>query len=252
MRSDEDDRESGGDFSPLDLGLNGHAAPSGVGSRFDATDEDDERADASPSSAGSWVTRGGVIFWEEADDDAGGAHDAQAEANSPWAAPDVNLPLGAPDALRIRAVRAWIMSQRLRENEALGVLLLERRRLAPESAAPTAGTEESPIELAILEHQAAAAEYERLLETLLDLEAHNGPARLLVEFYLALTERLGELANAPSAPPEFAPELRVNAAPPTRRTAGEQARAAEWQGCAEAALQTRRRVEYVTAPEPED
>jgi hypothetical protein len=103
----------------------------------------------------------------------------------------------------------------------------------------------------MLERQSASEEYERYLEQLADLEAHGALRRLLVEFYLALTERVGELANMPAAPEDFAPELRVS---DEKSGSGDTSpeESAEWRGRAEAALLTRRRVERVTAPEEEE
>jgi hypothetical protein len=103
----------------------------------------------------------------------------------------------------------------------------------------------------MLERQSASEEYERYLEQLADLEAHGALRRLLVEFYLTLTERMAELANSPVAPEDFAPELRVADEKPVGGTASAE-ESAEWRGRAEAATLTRRRVERVTAPEEEE
>jgi hypothetical protein len=199
---------------------------------------------------GRWVSRGGVLSWEEPQESAGAAHDAHTEAESTWASDELELPPGAPMSARIRAVRAWLLRQRERSNEAIGMLLLEQRRIQPPEgvygARRRSPTEESPLELAMVEHQAEATEFERLLERLADLETHNGPQRLLVEFYLELTDRLAELANAPEAPADFAPHLRTtqpSASPPSPRAF------AEWEGSVEATQQTRRRVERMTQPE---
>jgi hypothetical protein len=105
------------------------------------------------------------------------------------------------------------------------------------------------LALALAEQQAAMSEYERLYEALADLETHIGPPRVLVEFYLSLTDRLAELANAPEAPPDFAPHLRTGERPAGTATARS---AAEWEGRASAVVQTRRRIERVTAPETEE
>src|SRR5262249_13552382 len=77
---------------------------------------------------GQWVTEGGVLKWEEPEGGEDMASDLRAEAGSRWAADELELPLAAPDPVRLRAVRAWLARQRLLENEAIGYLLLERRR----------------------------------------------------------------------------------------------------------------------------
>jgi hypothetical protein len=219
-------------------------------------DEDEVYAGVIPGTqaGGRWVSRGGVLSWEEAPGTEGAAPDPQAEAESSWADDELALPPGAPASARIRAVRAWILGQRQRATEAIGTLLLEQRRY--QSSDEEANTrqrgpaEESPLELAMVVHQAEATEYERLLERLVDLEAHNGPQRLLVEFYLELTDRLAELANAPEAPANFAPHLRTASASPAGKPSPRAF--AEWEGSVEATLQTRRRVERMTAPESDD
>jgi hypothetical protein len=232
--------------SPTDAGANGHGA-----SPY-AAEEEDELPTGSVG-AGRWVSRGGVMAWEEPE----AAPETTAnEAELQWAADELELPPGAPAGARIRAVRAWLLARRQAENEALGMLLLEQRRMQPtedESRFIRRGpVEESPLELAMAEHQAAVEEYERLYEALAELEAHNGPQRLLVEFYLTVSDRLAELANAPEAPPDFAPALRVALPagqaprPPTRRGV------AEWQGRASAVTQARRRIERMTTPETEE
>src|SRR5690348_4275499 len=89
---------------------------------------DDAESDE-PAGEGEWVSQGGVLHWEEpegAPDDI--ASDLRREAQSPWASETLTLPLGAPDALRVRGVRAWLARQRMLENEAMGMLLLERRQ----------------------------------------------------------------------------------------------------------------------------
>ena len=97
-------------------------------------------------------------------------------------------------------MRSWLARRRIEEADTLGILLLERRRLYPDASDETAvrrqaQAESSPLDLEMLERQSASEEYERYLEQLADLEAHGALRRLLVEFYLALTERVGELAN---------------------------------------------------------
>lgn len=215
---------------------------------------------------GRWVSEGGVMRWERPGEiDEEEPTDAASEANSSWATDAVELPPGAPEGLRVRAARAWMLRQRTLESEAVGYLLLERRKLQETHAGEAGGPPEreveppadDPMSLALAEHQAAIEEYERLLGELDEIAAHNGPARVLVEFYLHLTERLAELASAPEAPAEFADALLL--AQVEDEEAAESGRPvptprshAEWQGRAEAVTQTRRRVERVTAPEPED
>jgi hypothetical protein len=221
--------------------------------------EGDERSQRA-TGEGRWVSAGGVMRWESNS----GAEESASEAASRWAADDLDLPPGAPDPIRVRATRAWLLRQRAAESEAMGYLLLERRRLqvasdSRESAQSGAasGEAEGPLDVALAEHQAAIQEYERLVEALDEIGAHTGPAHLLVEFYLRINERLAELAADPAAPAGFAAALLLapvedeeaagpGAAPPTP---GAQA---EWQGRAEAVLYTRKRVERLTAPEPED
>jgi len=256
----DDNGRPGWDLEPLPLGANGHG---GDPWRADADSTDEESANTGRSgnegdaTKGHWVTRGGVLFWEEPETyDESGALDLRAEAASEWAADDLNLPLGAPDSLRIRALRAWLARRRLEETDTLGILLLERRRLYPDVSGEAsdrrgASAERSPLDLGMLERQSASEEYERYLEQLADLEAHGALRRLLVEFYLALTERIGELASAPAAPADFAPELRASDEKPSDREASAE-ESAEWRGRAEAALLTRRRVERITAPEEEE
>lgn len=243
---------------------------SGRNGRNDASESADnpgEEGDAERTvphrPAGKWISQGGVLNWEEPDDFGDqGEPTIREEAESVWAADDVDLPAGAPDAARVRAARAWLALQRQREVDALGMLLLERREIygdeEPErDVKGRTHREENPLDLALAEHQAAVEEYEAMLAALDNIIAHNGPARALVEFYLWLSERLAELARAPEAPAGFAASLLLapvedeeSAEPgepaPTPRAS------AEWQGRAEAVTQTRRRVERVTAPEPEE
>jgi hypothetical protein len=235
------------------------SVPPGV-SPYGAEDDEDEPGGPVPPG-GRWVSRGGVLSWQEPPVVEGAPLDARAEAESRWAADEVELPPGAGMPVRIRAVRAWLLRQRQLENEALGVLLLARRQAAPAGEPPTNTAarrgipEESPLELEMAEHQAAAAEYERLFELLAELETHNGPPRLLVEFYLALTERLAELASAPEAAPDFAPHLRVAQRASAQRASAQRVEpraAVEWQGRVSAVTLTRRRVERVTQPEVEE
>lgn len=212
---------------------------------------------------GKWVSQGGVLNWEEPESALSQEEPSiREEAESVWAADEVDLPAGAPDSARVRAARAWLAKQRQLEVDAMGVLLLERRDIYGadelESGAPGRVTrEDNPLDLALAEHQAAVEEYEMMLSALDDILTHTGPARALVEYYLWLGERLAELAQAPEAPAGFAARLLLapiedeeTAEPgepaPTPRAA------AEWQGRAEAVTQARRRIERVTAPEPED
>jgi len=212
-------------------------------------------------AGGRWITQGGVVHWESDEGEREDDLNPREEAQSPWAADDIEIPLAASEAVRVRAVRAWLARRRLLENDALGTLLLERRQLYPpadEDEQPItirrrAPVEESPLDLALTEHQAAADEYERLLLALDDIRAHGGSGRMLVEFYLLVTERLGELAMQPEAPDDFAEDVlfatieRAPATtPPTEHTRY------EWEGRAGAAVYTRRRIERVSAPEPEE
>ncbi|HEV8194877.1 MAG TPA: hypothetical protein VGP82_25775 [Ktedonobacterales bacterium] len=213
---------------------------------------------------GHWVTEGGVLKWEEPEGREDVALDLRAEAGSPWAADDPALPLGAPESARHRAVRAWLARQHLLENEAIGFLLLERRRLQADSprdedgevAPETRGdpsADDDPISLAVAEHQAAIEEYEGMLGALDDLAVHSGSSRVLVEFFLLINERLLDLAIAPAAPDDFARQHFLPAAERSPATAPPTARSrAEWQGHAEAVLRTRSRVERMSAPEPEE
>lgn len=217
---------------------------------------------------GRWVSQGGILTWEEPDGRTAAEAEAglRAEAESRWAAEDVDLPPGTPDTIRIRAAHAWLARQRALEAEAVGMLLLERRKLEQGDAThdeesprqrATGDEEGSALDLAVIEHQAAIESYDRLIEALDDIITHTGPARVLVEFYLWLTERLAAVAAMPEAPADFAERIllvpvedeesaRPDATQPTPRST------AEWQGCADALLQTRRRVEWVSAPDSDD
>lgn len=212
---------------------------------------------------GKWVTEGGVMRWETPDD-AEEAATLQDEARSPFAADDFTVPAGAPPAARVRAVRAWLARQRERASEAIGYLLIERRQLqsaesgrdAGSRAEPTDG--DDPLELALAEHQATMQEYEQLIEALDEIVTHSGPTRALIEYHLWLSERLAELARAPEAPASFAAQLLLaevedeeqsETQPRTETSARSHA---EWEGRAEAAVKTRRRVEWVSASEAEE
>jgi len=223
-------------------------------------EEHEEEHDGAPSLEGEWISQGGVLHWEEAEgtpEDV--ASDLRREARSPWASETLTLPLGAPDALRVRGVRAWLARQRMLENEAMGVLLLERRQQAGRQDGDNserraqASNEGGPLENALGEHQAAQAEYEALLAALDEVGMHNGPGRVLVEYHFLLGDRIAALAAMAEAPDDFA-ELQLFAA--IERTPGSTpvtARSrAEWDGRAGALLQTRRRVERMTAPEEEE
>lgn len=279
MRDDSDERGNGGgpgdNWDAFDwntwgetLGADGANGRNGVSPRDDAEESQQE----APTGPGQWVSQGGVLRWEQPGDvDEEEAMDARSEARSHWAEDEVELPPGAPDTTRIRATRAWLLRQRAAESDAVGYLLLERRKL---EAARTGGTGdepgereerqverqetgEGPLDLALIEHQAAIEAYDKVLAALEEVEAHNGPARVLVEFHLWLNERLAMLAAMPEAPAGFAERVLFapvedeegadsSGPPATPRSE------AEWQGCAEAIVQARRRVERVTAPEPED
>jgi hypothetical protein len=227
--------------------------------------------DESPGAG--WVSRGGILYWDDPGaEDLGGSYDTRKEARSRWADDFIDLPPGAPDHLRTRSLRAWLLRQRLLETEAIGQLLLERRRHEgnredDQDSSPSEQAEDSPLELELTTRQAAIEVYEALVESLDEMATHSGPARLLVEFYLWLNERLAILASAAPAPSylaAFAAEARLapmdpldspgdlpetgrtESPPPTARSI------AEWQGQAQAALSARRRIEQVSAPEPED
>lgn len=222
--------------------------------------------EASTSGAGGWVTQGGVLRWQADDQDEGDEEGAAAplreEAESAWASDEVDLPLGAPATARLRAVRAWLARRRLRETELIGALLLERRRLAQAHPADDADDDarqsppenpNDPLALALAEAQAAADEYETLLGMLEETRAHVGPQAALVEFYLTITDRLATLAAQSVAPADFAERtlfMQVERQP----AAGEltPSMRSEWEGRAGAAVATRKRVEQVTAAEPED
>jgi hypothetical protein len=241
---------AGEDENPIEDGLDGMNALDGAGDQR----EEGERA--------SWVSRGGILQWEESGEEAQeGQSKAGSEAASRWAADAIDLPPGAPDHLRVRSLRAWLLRRRLLETEELGQLLLERRRAGAgeDSDEPP----DSPLELAILERQAAIEVYEALVESLDEMASHSGPARLLVEYYLWLNERLVMLAEAVEAPADFAARAML----PLPDSAGEGSGGestrpeepsptaksiAEWQGRAQAALAARRRIEQVSAPEPEE
>jgi hypothetical protein len=230
--------------------------------RDEDKDEDDYVDVPRSRPQGKWVSQGGVLNWEEPEGTADDAQpDIRAEAESVWAADDVDLPAGAPDAARVRAARAWLAKQRQYEVDALGMLLVERREIYGgdelEASASRRPHEDNPLDLALAEHQAAVEEYETMLAALEDVVAHNGPARTLVEFYLWLGERLAQLAQEPEAPAGFAASMLLapmedeESAEPGRPAPTPRA-SAEWQGRAEAVTQARRRVERVTAPDPEE
>jgi hypothetical protein len=222
------------------------------------------------SLGAGWVSRGGILYWDEPGaEDLGGSYDVRKEARSHWADDSIDLPPGAPDHLRTRSLRAWLLRQRLLETEAIGQLLLERRqhesnRDDDQDYSPSEQAEDSPLELALTTRQAAIEVYEALVESLDEIATHSGPSRLLVEFYLWLNERLAILASAAPAPSylaAFAAEARLapmdpldspGDLPETGQTDPTARSIAEWQGRAQAALAARRRIEQVSAPEPED
>jgi hypothetical protein len=201
-----------------------------------------------------------VLHWEEPEgtpEDI--ASDLRREAQSPWAVEALSLPLGAPDALRVRAVRAWLARQRMLENEAMGLLLLERRQQMtrdddePPRRSAQAASEVHPLDIAMAEHQAAATEYESLLAALDEVGMHNGPGHVLVEYHFLLGDRIATLAALPEAPDDFAESqlfMTVERTPATTPITAQSR--AEWDGRAGAVLQTRRRVERMTAPEEEE
>ena len=47
-----------------------------------------------------------------------------------------------------------------------------------------------PLDIALAEHQAAAAEYESLLAALDEVGMHSGPGRVLVEYHFLLGDRI--------------------------------------------------------------
>ncbi|HUY78757.1 MAG TPA: hypothetical protein VMV29_18435 [Ktedonobacterales bacterium] len=285
-RNDVDGADMGGARRPPRGARPGMLRPA-----LDDLDDADDAPDAA-GDGGRWVTHGGVVQWEEPDyRDVTEFPNLRDEAASSWADDDVTLPLAAPERLRVRATRAWLARRRLGESDAQGALLLERRRLygAPADDEQTdEGAQtlvnrrrarqeraENPLDLAIAEHQAAADEYEDLLFTLEDLRTHSGADRILIEFYLLVTDRLGALANQPTAPASYAEligatddddELAIGrgdwaALAALRADTGVAANAGyvvsarerrEWVGRVRAALQTRRHVERVSAPEPEE
>lgn len=231
-------------------------------------DVDDEAVTHGQGSDGHWVTQGGVLRWQPDasagdDDDDGAAAPLREEALSSWAADEIDLPLGAPATARLRAVRAWLARRRLRETELIGALLLERRRLGGPLGADEDDVDDTqpappenphdPLALALAEAQAAADEYETLLGLLEETRAHVGPQAALIEFYLSITDRLAALAAHPAAPETFAEATlfaQIERQPATVELTP--AIHSEWEGRAGAALATRKRVEQVTAAEPED
>ncbi|HLY31745.1 MAG TPA: hypothetical protein VKQ36_12010 [Ktedonobacterales bacterium] len=259
-------------------------------SALDETGDEDGAglADDSDAAEGRWVTRGGVVQWEEPDTrDVTEFPNLREDAASRWAENDIMLPLGAPERLRVRAMRAWLARSRLREDEAQGMLLLERRRLFgadgadendPDATVPARrrrASEEHPLDLALAERQASSEEYERLLEALEDLRAHSGADRTLVEFYLLVTDRLATLAAEPAAASALAAATDASAdenafanpldratllallpegqapTPDLEHPLAPRA-VREWHGRTHAVLQARRHTERLTAPEPEE
>jgi hypothetical protein len=230
-----------------------HSGQSEAGDMPDAGEDE-------TASVGEWVSQGGVLHWEEPEgtpDDI--ASDLRREAQSQWAAETLTLPLGAPDALRVRGVRAWLARKRMLENEAMGMLLLERRQQSLHEddvvvqRHPQAASETHPLDIAMAEHQAALAEYESLLAALDEVGMHNGPGRVLVEYHFLLGDRIAMLATAPEAPDDFA-DVQLFATIERSQASAlvTPVSRAEWDGRAGAVLQTRRRVERMTAPEEEE
>lgn len=250
----DDEQDNGWDtFDFEEWGVDGR---DGAASNGHVHEDEDMDASAPRAPEGHWTSQGGVLRWETPGDEDEVKRDLRSEAASVWAADEVDLPPGVPDEARTRATRAWLARQRQLEAEEVGALLLERREAGEEEGASADG--EGPYELALAEHQAAIETYERTLESLGDIEAHNGPARVLVEFYLWLNERLAMLAAMPEAPAEFAARLLLvpvedeENAPTVPQETPTPRSTAQWQGCAEALLHARHRVEQVSAPEPED
>lgn len=234
-----------------------------------AETDDQERLPESEPSEGGWTSHGGILRWvEPGDDDTEQGSDPQSEAKSRWASESIEIPPGAPDYLRVRSLRAWLLRQRQLETEAIGQLLLERRLEATNETiddivSPVTEADDSPFELELASRQAAMEVYESLVESLGEMAAHSGPARVLVEFYLWLDERLALLATtAPSSldvssyglqPPfDDAAEIASTSDIPMTRPPATHREVAEWKGRAQAALQARRRIEQVSQPEPED
>jgi hypothetical protein len=218
-------------------------------------DSDDEGAS---SAGGGWVSQGGVLHWNASDtEDPQEDPPLREEARAPWAAEDFELPLGAPAAPRVRAVRAWLARRRLRETDLIGELLLERRRLypTPEDGDPPALDDANPLAVALTEAQSTADEYETLLALLEDVRAHNGAAGVLIEYHLAVSELLAALAADPAAPDDFAARVLYSELTDEAATARAAAPAptprarAEWEGRAAAVLAARQRIERVTAAE---
>lgn len=252
MRDDEYDNG----WNTFDFDEWGIDGADGVARNGHAGDDGKAAEGSAGASEGQWVSQGGVLHWETSGEEDESKRDLRAEAASVWAGDDVDLPPGVPDDARIRAARAWLARQRQLESEEVGALLLERREAGADEDVASDG--EGPYDLALAEHQAAIETYERALEALSDLAAHTGPSRVLVEFYLWLNERLAMLAVMPEAPAEFAARLLLvpvedeENAPTTSKETSTPRSSAQWQGCAAALLRARRRVEQVSAPEPED
>lgn len=231
--ADEDPEPTLGLDGTAASGRNGHASGRDVSGEEDAREAKDE--DTAPEG---WSVSGGVVHWEGPEE----VGDLRAEADSPLAAEDLDLPAGAPDAPRVRAVHAWLARQWIAERDALGTLQLALRERRPEADEGTPRRRRnttppaSPLDLEIAQHQAAADEYDALLAALAEQAAHAGPGQVLVGYYLWLVERLETLALAAEA----------KAATPT--TLAE----AEWRGRAETGLAARRRIERVMAPTPDD
>lgn len=210
-------------------------------------DEEDGRA--------GWVHEGGMVRWQEADGaDEPEREDLRTMATSPWAADDLDMPLGAPPRTRIRGVRAWLARQRLEMDAAQGEVLLARRRMESDGTLDEAGNAEA-LEVALTEFAASADEFEALIELLSETENHVGPGQVLVEYHLALEERLAALAAAPEAPEGYSPPgmLLAPVERPSRSTASPTlAERNAWLARADAVTATRRRVERLTLPEMDE
>jgi hypothetical protein len=230
------------DADPVADGLahsNGHYPEQGWARGQGASAPADD-ADEAVTRAGGWVSAGGVLRWEPGQ----GEDTPQAEAHSPLAEENFEMPPGAPDAPRVAAVRAWLLRQREVASEDLGALLLRRREQRrdadpPASRRPRRGpAPPSTVDVELAERQAAFDEYAALADELEEMAAHGAPAHALVEYYLWLADRLdGLLAES---------RALLAAQPADPLVVG------AWNGRAQAVVATRGRVERMMAPAPEE
>ncbi|HEY7984208.1 MAG TPA: hypothetical protein VID73_08570 [Ktedonobacterales bacterium] len=234
---DEDERDGLADGATRG---NGHQPAFGA-ERDALVEPSDVGADESGTRAGGWVSAGGVLRWEP-----GEAEDTLlAQAHSPLAAENFEMPPGAPDEPRVAAVRGWLLRRRELVGEELGALLL-RQREARTDESPTRRPRRGPpspaaADLELAERQAAMAAYELLAATLEETLAHSGPARALVEFYLWLADQLDGL---------LAESRALLAADPAHPA--DPLTVAAWNGRAQTIVATRGRVERMMAPAPEE